>query len=243
MRLDPFIALAMVLTPHASGWPAVLSNVATEPMLLSRACAALCALAALDALLPVLLWSAAALGLTGALKEFQGSAGSAAKVLLACYAIGDCAAFAISLAAAHTLHSRGRAVGGGAATVASLCMLYALLQALRRLLLSIWTLVERAEAEQSELDEEAGAYRECSRERLQLGPWGDPGECRGAAHFLSSTDEVRPAMAPGTCILAWCMVDECTVCANCRVGIVVGTDTFHVVAALSPTLCFELGVG
>ena len=153
-RVDPFVNIAVLLSSHVTNsWPALLTSVVTEPVNLSRAGVALSALAAIDLLLPPLIWSLAAIGLVGVLKGVPDSS----MVVLSCSVIGDGVMFALTLVAAHTLSVRGRALAAVAAVVAGICLLYSLLQALRRLVLSIWTLLERVE---SELDEDASVYRE-----------------------------------------------------------------------------------
>ena len=153
-RLDPFVNIAVLLSPLVTNaWPAALVAVVTSPVNLSRAGVVLCALAAMDQLLPPLIWSITAIVLVGLLKDVPDSS----MVVLSCSVIGDGIMFAVTLGAAHALSVRCRALTALAAVIAGLCLLYSLLQATRRLVLSIWTLLERVE---NEFEEDASVYRE-----------------------------------------------------------------------------------
>ena len=167
LRLDPFVAAAVALSPFAGTLPAPLSSIATEPVLLSRSAALISSLLAVDELTGTLLWSVLAIGLMAVLKELP----VATMALISCCTVGDVAAFALSLSAAHSLSTGGHTVGTIAATAASLCLLYSLMAGLRRLTVGIAVLLERAGEGEEEEEGATNVYRILGGESMARSRW------------------------------------------------------------------------
>lgn len=142
LHLDPFVAMAVAASRQISNRPSPIMSIITEPVLLSRACAAIFSLLALSRLLPMLVWNVSVICLIGWLQDTP----EASTLLLGCSVIGDC--FMIGLGAAAAFQTLSVMI-----IAACLCELSALVRSLRRLLLFVRALMERFEEEEENEDE------------------------------------------------------------------------------------------